>query len=222
MNFLKDWVLNIVVIMIISIIVDIIMPNNSLKKYSKLIMGLIVMLTIIKPISKPYDSNKFISNLNINTLNYYESNNLIKEKDMIERKQKQQIIDTYEYNLKKQLIKEISFICNQEYKPEITINFNRLINSNEFATIENININLISERKIKVEQGKPVQTIKVSLESSNIDDEIEKEEDVEGNNFNKLMVEIKEHLHKTYGVLKKDININIKKSNDEVERSDGY
>ena len=50
MDFIKDWITNICAALIFITAVDIILPDNNIKKYCKLILGLILMVVVINPI----------------------------------------------------------------------------------------------------------------------------------------------------------------------------
>jgi stage III sporulation protein AF len=49
MEFLRGWIINIVVTIILVIIIEIIMPGGSTRKYISLVTGLMVMFVIINP-----------------------------------------------------------------------------------------------------------------------------------------------------------------------------
>lgn len=49
MEFLKSWITNITVVVIFTMLLDILVPNNDMKKFVKVIMGLLIVLVIIKP-----------------------------------------------------------------------------------------------------------------------------------------------------------------------------
>jgi stage III sporulation protein AF len=49
MEFLKSWITNITVVVIFTMLLDILVPNNDMKKFVKVIMGLLIVLVIIQP-----------------------------------------------------------------------------------------------------------------------------------------------------------------------------
>lgn len=49
MEFLKSWITNITVVAIFTMLLDILVPNNDMKKFVKVMMGLLIVLVIIKP-----------------------------------------------------------------------------------------------------------------------------------------------------------------------------
>ena len=51
MGYIKSYFLNIIAVILFTVLVEILMPNNSFRGYIKLVLGLLVVLTVIKPIT---------------------------------------------------------------------------------------------------------------------------------------------------------------------------
>ncbi len=50
MAFLRTWVLNIVTVIIFITFLEILLPNSNMKRYIKMIIGLLVMLVVLNPL----------------------------------------------------------------------------------------------------------------------------------------------------------------------------
>lgn len=50
MAFLIEWIKQIILFVLIAIIIDLILPSNTLKKYIQLVVGLILILMFLKPV----------------------------------------------------------------------------------------------------------------------------------------------------------------------------
>ncbi|HOM44065.1 MAG TPA: stage III sporulation protein AF, partial [Bacillota bacterium] len=48
-DFLREWVINIAVIIIFIMFLDTIIPNSSMKRYINVIVGLMIIVVVIKP-----------------------------------------------------------------------------------------------------------------------------------------------------------------------------
>lgn len=57
MNLLIQWVTQIVVFLIVAMIIDLIIPATAMKKYIKLVVGLILILIFLKPVFFLFDMN---------------------------------------------------------------------------------------------------------------------------------------------------------------------
>lgn len=59
---LKTWIITLSVAIVFSTAVQLILPDNSLKKYCKFVLGLIVFVVMLNPIVKIFDKNLDINN----------------------------------------------------------------------------------------------------------------------------------------------------------------
>lgn len=50
MEWMGDWIRQIVLILFIATFIDLLLPNSSLERYVKLVMGLIIIMAILQPI----------------------------------------------------------------------------------------------------------------------------------------------------------------------------
>jgi stage III sporulation protein AF len=107
MEFLRSWVVNIVLTMIFVTIVEIMMPGGSTRKYIGLVIGLMVMFVIINPflslMAGDFDFNSSV----------LEASRAIALKDVdvkinrLEQGSRDGIIRLYKSNLEEQVKKEI-------------------------------------------------------------------------------------------------------------------
>jgi stage III sporulation protein AF len=52
MEFLIDWVTNIILFILLATVIDMLLPNTSLQKYTKMVTGLLLIAIILTPIFK--------------------------------------------------------------------------------------------------------------------------------------------------------------------------
>ncbi|WP_163969966.1 stage III sporulation protein AF [Oceanobacillus halotolerans] len=57
MNMLIDWITQIIIFVLLATIIDLLIPQTSMKKYIKLVVGLILLLIFLKPIFYLFDVN---------------------------------------------------------------------------------------------------------------------------------------------------------------------
>lgn len=101
---LREWIINISTVVLFITAVEMILPNNSLKKYSKFVMGLILMVTLINPliklIDKDFNINKYASEISKGIdvedskeiLSQYKQKNIEKTKESF-NKNLQELVD---------------------------------------------------------------------------------------------------------------------------------
>jgi stage III sporulation protein AF len=152
---IKNWIISIVVIVMFLSLVDLVLPRNSLKKYAKLVMGLIVIIIIITPIFNLFDSKTDINKLiNDYTARYdtKSTQNVKKTNDVLNV----DTINVFKDNLKKEIEKSIYDNLKKKYKVTeieiieeqkssqfldvVYIELKKITNENEIEIVSKINI----------------------------------------------------------------------------------
>jgi len=93
LDALRNWILNISTAIFFITAVELILPNNSTKKYAKFILGLILITVVINPLIKVYDKNFNINSYVNSATKYFEEK---KFKDDYEKYKKSSIEKTAE------------------------------------------------------------------------------------------------------------------------------
>jgi stage III sporulation protein AF len=141
MDTLIEWVTQIILFIILATIIDLLIPATSMKKYIKLVVGLILILILLKPIFYLFniDIEKAVESSIQSTLNKDINNdslgNLIKfQKKEIETTQDAYILEQMAVQLKDLANDSLS----EEYQVEIT-NIEFLFAAEQEITYENLN-----------------------------------------------------------------------------------
>lgn len=135
-SFLRKWCEGIIVAVVISIIIETLLPEGNNKKYAKIIIGIYIIFTILNPILGKIENEinfKMPSNLASIETSAMDFSNMKKVYvNGIEEIIKINIKEKYEYDAKKI---EISFDKNYENIEKIKIKLsNKKVDSN---TLEN-------------------------------------------------------------------------------------
>ncbi|MCP1159727.1 MULTISPECIES: stage III sporulation protein AF [Bacillus] len=83
MEFIKEWVTNIILFVLLATVVDMLLPNSSLQKYTKMVTGLLLITIILSPVLKLFtqDFEEAIGKINITeTAEDHNMENLIEMK----------------------------------------------------------------------------------------------------------------------------------------------
>lgn len=83
---LKGWVMNICTAIFFITAVEMILPSNSLKKYTKFVLGLILITVLIKPIIRLYDHQLSMDNYLNAATEYFEGKQYEKNYDKYKNK----------------------------------------------------------------------------------------------------------------------------------------
>ncbi|GIN85519.1 stage III sporulation protein AF [Heyndrickxia sporothermodurans] len=111
MAFIREWIMNIVVFILLAMIVDMLLPNSSLKKYTKMVTGLLLIAIILTPLlkvaSKDFDQlASSISNTDI--VNKNKIDNLIESKKKeIQAVQHEYTLEQVGADMKKEVKEEL-------------------------------------------------------------------------------------------------------------------
>ena len=63
MSFLAGWISNIIIFVLLATVIDMLLPNSSFQKYTKMVIGLLLIAMIITPILNLFqpDFEQFLS-----------------------------------------------------------------------------------------------------------------------------------------------------------------
>lgn len=202
-NVINSWAKGIILAVIISAIIEIILPEGNNKKYVKTIIGIYILFVMVHPLITK------ISNKNINI------NSIIKDttSKMNEYETKDLAIDTNAY-IEQTYIDKLQEDMEQKFKEKgyyiqsLKLNIETK-DEEKYGEIKSINMKIA-----KIEQKEMEEYIKESTvnEIAEVKVEIsERKEKETGQNIEILQDEIenlKEYLHTEYGTPKEDIHIN--------------
>ncbi|BDR67361.1 stage III sporulation protein AF [Clostridium tetani] len=170
LKFLRSWIVNIATVVLFITAVEMLLPNNNLKKYSKFVMGLILMVTLINPLIKLIDKD-----FNINKY-YYEFSKGIDHEESKESffQYKEKNIERTKENFNKNLQEVVDKKLKNKFpkgkfKVDTKVEFNE--EDNNF-TIEGIKVGFKDKR---VEKVKKVQVSINENDNNSEEDELSKD-----------------------------------------------
>ncbi|RCX23144.1 stage III sporulation protein AF [Fontibacillus phaseoli] len=57
MNFLGEWLKEIIVVVLIAVFIDLLLPNRSMERYVKFVVSLLILLTLLSPVMRLFSSD---------------------------------------------------------------------------------------------------------------------------------------------------------------------
>jgi len=158
-EFLRSWVLNIVIIIIFITITDVVLPEGNIKKYVRVIIGTFVLLTIIKPFINITDIANDFERAYIEANVVLNGDNELFDKEVLSSYQNKKAIEIYESKLKDMITSAVSYKTSINKKNiDVTININKNQDSSEFGMISNISVIIDNQEKEgKIEKIKKVR-----------------------------------------------------------------
>ncbi|AAK80047.1 stage III sporulation protein AF [Clostridium acetobutylicum] len=99
LEWLKQWVITICTAALFITVIEIILPDNKLKKYSKFVLGLILMTVIVQPVIKVFNNADNINKYIVNAQNVFEKNTYDQELKGSDGEEINSIVDEFKKNL---------------------------------------------------------------------------------------------------------------------------
>lgn len=196
-DWFKTWSKGIVIAVIISTIIEMILPNNTSKKYIKIIIGIFVVYTIISPAIEAIIGKNIDDYIELD--NYIETSTKPIETKEISNNANESIKRIYKQNLENDLktkLKEKGYIASS-----VMVN----ITNDDTYNIDYINIT-ISEKIEAKENQKQAETIvdyiqyvtiKIDSNSQNTNSVIDEND----------KIKIRQYINQNYEVPENKINI---------------
>lgn len=104
MDFLKEWVTNIIIFILLATVLDMLLPNSSFQKYTKIVTGLILIAIILSPVLKIFTSDFETAIASMGQFNSQEEKNIKNsiefQKKEIQASQHAYILETMAVQLK--------------------------------------------------------------------------------------------------------------------------
>lgn len=164
-DLLKVWVTNITVAIFFITAVEMILPDNSMKKYAKFILGLMLIVVIINPIIKLFDKNFDLNSYSSKATSYMEGSTAVTD---VQKYKNSNIINTTE-NFKKNLQNEC--ITNLEetypenkYNADIDIVYD---SKNGVFNINRVEIEIV-EGGVQIVKNIKIDTQSVNASNKNV------------------------------------------------------
>ncbi|KGX90486.1 stage III sporulation protein AF [Pontibacillus marinus] len=190
MNYITEWVTQIILFLLLALIIDLILPTSSLRKYIKLVVGLLLILIFLQPIFHLFEvdmdtffaqeMSKWNDQAQVETME-----NLIEDKKKeIQASQRAYILEQMAVQLKKQAKEELlseygveiqnfSFQFQDEQKmsldtlKQLTVVLSESEKaSNPSSSVEEVVIDLDQPPKEDEENSQAKQKIKTFLAST--------------------------------------------------------
>ncbi|QHE52917.1 stage III sporulation protein AF [Pontibacillus sp. HMF3514] len=165
MSYITEWVTQIILFLLLALIIDLILPTSSLRKYIKLVVGLLLILIFLQPIFHLFEvdvdtffaqeMSKWNDQAQVETME-----NLIEDKKKeIQASQRAYILEQMAVQLKKQAKEELL----SEYGVEIQ-NF-----SFQFQDEQNMSLDTLKQLTVVLSESEKASNSSSSVEEVVID-----------------------------------------------------
>ncbi len=139
LEFLKTWIINIVTVMILITILEMLIPNNTMKAYVKIIIGLLVIICILQPLFQLTNRDIKIEDEIFKTSTAIDKNTLSLNKNHFQESQKQQFISLYKKRIEQNIQERIEYYNSAKIN-DIRIKIEEDIDKKTFGAIKKLEI----------------------------------------------------------------------------------
>ena len=150
---LKVWVTNITVAIFFITAIEMILPDNNMKKYAKFVLGLMLIVVIINPIIKLFNKDFNFSSYSNKATSYMESNTVVTDVKKYKEINLVNTTNNFKENLEKQCIANLDEAYpEQQYNADIVIIYD---DKNGVFNIKKVEIGIVDKgvekiRKIEI------------------------------------------------------------------------
>jgi len=190
-TLIGEWIRKIALFVIFSALIEILMPESHFRKYIHMILGFVLMLMLIRPITYIFFDNKdtFINLVEINQLEM-ERQSIARQSSIIESKQEELILDTYKSNLGEQIEKLIESNTNVDVG-NIKLYVNEDKSDKSYGILQKVELTIIKNQETgsTTAEIEPIQPIKININHSDKENkkQTRKEDELEKNIKNLLI-----------------------------------
>ena len=198
MAFVIDWVTQIIVFVLLAAVIDLLIPDNGMKKYVKLTVGLIMILIFLKPIFYLFQFDMPVA-LEQSYTELFVGENGTESLENLIKIQKREIEDSQDAYILEQMTIQLTELANvplrDEHQAEITdIRF--LFTSGTEVNFENLEEVVVFVREANGRQGDIAEIDEVIINTE--EKQVTEKQDVD---------EIKQLLHDVWELSDKTITV---------------
>lgn len=161
LQVLREWLIGICTAVFFIIAVEIILPDNSLKKYAKFVLGLILITVFINPLIKVFDRNFDINTYTSNAIQSFDAKKTENEFQKYKEKNIKDTLEVFKLNLQTNCEKKLKEkYPDSNYKVQVEASYD---DNNDKLVIKDI--------KVGVKDGsiERIKKIKIGDDSKTVD-----------------------------------------------------
>lgn len=134
-GFIKDWVLNIVTLVLFIVLIEMLVPSGRMKKYAGLVTGFILIIAIINPFLGLLGGKVNLMDSLTTNSNFLDKAEIKKDSSLLEEQQIKQIVEVYRKKITEQL-EQSALETNGVTGAKADVIINEDYNSEKFGEIK--------------------------------------------------------------------------------------
>jgi stage III sporulation protein AF len=110
------WIKQVILVVIFTVFIDFLMPNNRFLKYAKVLLGLIVMIAIIAPVLSFFNKQPFLPKEAFIHHDLIDNEKIISQAEKLGKKNDELMIKQYKENVNSYICRQVNAISGFEVK----------------------------------------------------------------------------------------------------------
>ena len=164
-EILKGWVTNITIAVFFITAVEMILPDNNMKKYAKFVLGLMLIVVMINPIIKILDKDFDFYSYSNKAINYMDSSNLSADTKKYKEVNILNTTESFKKNLEDECILNLEEAYPEnKYNADIEISYDE---KNQLFSIDKVEIGIV-DKGVKSIRNIEIDTKSVNASKKNI------------------------------------------------------
>ncbi|QUH20692.1 stage III sporulation protein AF [Alkaliphilus sp. B6464] len=209
MELLREWIITIISVIIFVAFVEILIPNSNHKRYINVVVGFLLMIVILNPITNLIGGEIDFQEGVIKTSNQLELATAKNRINNIQTSNNEAVVKLYKNEISKQLKSRIEE--NTEYiVKEILVEIEDDSKSSNFGLIDSFSITLKETNKYKEPPKTKIEPVQINVSLGRKNNNTVEAHSILINNESDLL---KDDISNFYNVSKDNINIYVLKSN---------
>ena len=143
-DFIKQWVINIVTLVLFIVMFEMLLPTGKMKKYVGLATGTILVIAIISPLMDLFGGDMDFTALQVINSNTLDRLQIEKDSELLEEEQMKQIVEVYRQKIIEQLEQNAQEVDGVE-QAKADIIFNEDYNAKTFGEIKRAYLQITSK-----------------------------------------------------------------------------
>jgi|GEM_PF-841685 len=150
LEFLRSWIINIVIISIALILFEIVVPSGKIKKIITLVSGFVLLIAVITPFLQLKNKNIDLNEAILSHSFYIDKKEIETGSKLLEETQAKQISAVYKNKLTTRIEEETNKLEGIS-DAKVTVQINEDYNSDKFGEITKITVEIKKAKKKKEE-----------------------------------------------------------------------
>jgi len=205
-DFLRNWVVNIVTLVVFVMLIEMMLPSGKVKKIVNLVTGFILVIGLINPVLELFEKEIDLKEFQLTGSNYIDKKEVMINSEVLEERQIRQITNAYREKIIAQL-KSVAKDIKEVKEAEADVIINEDYTSERFGEVKKVYLYLsLEDESEQVKHILEVKRVKVDIGQSvdNSDNKgLEKQPD------EKIRRELEDKVIKLLNVPKENIVISL-------------